>query len=222
MSEDDFLIQKKLAHNHYVVAFIGGFLGLFPIIYGAKIFGSSQTVNLMETVVGALKMDWQNVGLHLAGCVLYCLAVFLVTFLPCHTKINVKICSMVVDVGAAFLMWKMPENLPLTVYLFPTFFSMAFQWCAFSGAYGFVSSTIFSTNNLRQAVSALTEVLFNKKKEFALKAKFFGLVLLYFHIGVAVSFLLNKKFGNASFLFVLIPAIFVVVRQFSFVKKADD
>ena len=200
---------KHAAHIHYVAAFCGGFLGLFPVLNVIHLFGSAQTSNLIEIVTNLIGGDWFSVMLHVCGALLYALAVFLVTFLPVHSKINVKYVSLAVDVIAGFVMWKFPPDLPKTVYMYPTFFAMAFQWSAFSGSYGYVCSTIFSTNNLKQTVSALTEAYCNGKPEFKLKAVFFGATLIGFHLGVAASFILNRVFegNNISFIFVAVPAI---------------
>lgn len=200
--------SKNDARIHYVTSFIGGFLGIFPLLSIARLFGSAQTSNLIEVVLSALQMDWTSLLMHLFGMFLYAFAVFLVTFLPAHTKINIKFMALVVDVATAFFMWKIPADLPPVFYMYPTFFAMAFQWTAFTGAYGYVSSTIFSTNNLKQFVSATTEFLFNGKKEFKLKAAFYGAALLSFHMGVAASFVLNRIFASdVSFLFVMVPAV---------------
>ena len=210
MNSDE-LKNRREAHVHYTVAFIGGFLGTFPMVNAVHLLGSAQTSNLIDIVIGSLRGDFKSVALHLFGAFLYCLAVFLVTFLPKHTKLNVKILAMAVDSLCAFVMWRFPieKNLPLTVYLYPTFFAMAFQWCAFKGAYGFTSSTIFSSNNLCQFISSLTEVFFNGDKSFALKAKFFGGTLLGFHLGIMAGAGCWYFFGNAGFLFALVPCAVV-------------
>lgn len=198
---------KRDAHIHYIVAFCGGFLGIFPIVNVIELFGSAQTSNLIEIVHSLLGRDWIAFAHHLIGAFLYALAAFLVTFLKYRSKINIKILALFVDVAAALVMWKMPEGLPEIFYLYPTFFAMSFQWCSFSGSYGYTCSTIFSTNNLRQLTSSLTEWLCNGKPEFKLKAAFFGATMVGFHLGVAAAFILWEKLGNACFLFVVLPAI---------------
>ena len=206
--------SNREAQIHYTVAFIGGFLGIFPIVNAAHFLGSAQTSNLIDIVLGTLNGEGRSVLFHAVGAFLYALAVFLVTFLPKHTKADVKILAMIVDVSAAIAMWLFPteQNLPLTVYLYPTFFAMAFQWCAFKGAYGFTSSTIFSSNNFRQFISSLTEIFFNGDKSFSLKAKFFGFTLFCFHFGLVLSWLSWHFFGNAGFLFVIVPCMGVTLR----------
>ncbi len=205
-------LARHEAHIHYTVAFIGGFLGVFPIVNTVHLLGSAQTANLIDIVIGSMRGEWQTVALHAFGAFLYCLAIFLVTFLPKHTKLNVKILAMTVDLACAVVMWRFPidKNLPFTAYLYPTFFAMAFQWCAFKGAYGFSSSTIFSSNNLRQLISSLTEIFCNGDKSFSIKAKFFGATLFGFHFGIALGGLCWFFLGNAGFLLSVLPISLVI------------
>lgn len=206
MTDNHISIQDKHeAHIHYTVSCIGGFMGIFPILNTARFFGSAQTANLIEFVLNSFEGNGTGVILHAVGLTIYCAAIFLVAFIPKHSRLNIKLMSMIIDAATIFLMWCFPKNLPATVYLYPTFFAMAFQWCSFKGAYGFVSATIFSTNNLRMFISSLTEVFFNNDKTVSLKARFFGTVLLFFHAGVAVGWLCWSRFGNSGFLFGLAP-----------------
>lgn len=214
--------SKRDAHIHYVVAFCGGFLGIFPIVNVIELFGSAQTSNLIELVHSLLGRDWIALLHHLIGALLYGLAAFFVTFLKHHTKVNIKILSLCVDFAAALVMWKMPTGLPEIFYLYPTFFAMSFQWCSFSGSYGFTCSTIFSTNNWRQVVSSLTEWLCNGKPEFKLKAAFFGATMVGFHLGVAAAFILWERLGNACFLLVALPAIIAGILILLPVKTNDS
>lgn len=89
--------------------------------------------------------------------------------------------------------------------LYPFFFATAFQWNSFKGAKGFASSTLFSTNNLKQFTMAVTEVFLNKDKTHTVKAKFFGCTLLFFHVGVACSFAARTLIGPRSIFCALLP-----------------
>ena len=70
--------------------------------------------------------------------------------------------------------------------LYPIFFAMSVQWSSFRGAQNFYSSTIFSTNNTKQASLALAEYLCNKSHEQLKRMGFFLSTLLCFHIGAAI------------------------------------
>ena len=92
------------------------------------------------------------------------------------------------------------------VELLPIFFMMSTQWSIYHGANGYNSSTIFSTNNLRQAVLAAGEYIFSKDKKQIEKAKFFANSLLWYHLGVAFSFFACRYFNVHASLFCFIPA----------------
>jgi len=202
---DDRQRQANLeARIHYMASCIAGFFGVFPILNMTGIFGSAQTANLIESVLSVLTGDRLGLIMHGIGVLLYVSAIVLATIIPKHTKFNLKIVAMIVDTITAIVMWQYPDNLPVLMYLYPTFFAMAFHWCAFNGAYGFVSASIFSTNNLRMFVSATIERYVYGNRQFGLKAKFFGLTLLSFHIGVVINWFCWRFLGNAGFLAAII------------------
>lgn len=207
------MTSHREAHIHYIVAFVGGFLGLFPIVNAAHVFGSAQTMNGIDIVMLLLGGSISSALLHLGGAALYAAAIILVTVLQRRQAIDVRLLALAVDALTALCMWRFPvsSNLPLVLYLYPTFFSMAFQWTAFKGAYNFNSSTIFSSNNFKQFFSSLTEVYLNGDKSFSLKAHFFGLTLLAFHTGIAASYSCWHFFGNSGFLFTLLPLSFAAL-----------
>ena len=70
--------------------------------------------------------------------------------------------------------------------LYPIFFAMSIQWSSFQGARNFYSSTIFSTNNTKQASLALAEYLCTKDGKQLRRMGFFLSTLLCFHIGAAI------------------------------------
>ena len=197
--------QRQEAHIHYAAACIGGFLGVFPVLSVARLFGSAQTANMIELVISALAGNATALVLHCAGLALYCAGVLVATVLPKHIKCNLQLVAMGVDTIAAFVMWRIPHGLPDAVYLFPTYAAMSFHWCAFKGAYGFVSATVFSTNNLRMFVASLAEIVCNGDRSFVLKARFFGATLAAFHLGVAAGWGCWCMLSEAGFLCALIP-----------------
>ncbi len=199
--------SKRDAHIHYIIAFCGGFLTIFPLVTIVHSFGSSQTMNFIECIHSLLGKNWTEAALHFAGAIIYAAMIVFVTIANARKKFNVKYLALAVDVAAGFFMWKMPDNWPKTVYLYPTFVAMSFQWSSFSGSYGFAASTIFSTNNYKQMISAFTEVVCNKKREFLLKGQFYGATLIGYNLGVLCGFFLSQKLGNVCFIFVLIPAL---------------
>ncbi len=199
--------ERAKARAHYAAAAVGGFLGLYPLVSAAHILGSAQTSNLIEIVLDALLGNVQTCALHALGALIYVFSITLATILERRTKINLKLLALIFDFFSAVCMFLTPPSLPVPIYLYPTFFALPFHWCAFKGAYGFVSATIFSTNNLRMFVSAVAEITINGDRSFSTKAFFFGFTLLFYHAGIVFAFVFWKIFGSAGFLFSLIPIL---------------
>lgn len=75
---------------------------------------------------------------------------------------------------------------------------------------GYNSSTIFSTNNLRQFTTAVTQFLMKKDSAQCDKAKFYGMTLLSFHTGAALSLILYMTCGLSGVWLCLVPAFYAV------------
>jgi len=203
--------DRSQAHTHYAAAAVGGFLAVFPLLNIVGMLGSAQTTNLIHIVFDGLNKNWRGLELHLLGLLFFCLAVFLTTFLPKHSKLNLKPLALLIDAFCAILMAFFPSDAEPIFYLYPTFFALTFHWCAFKGAYGFVCAPIFSTNNFRMFISALTDLYCNGNGESKIKAVCFGATLLSFHLGVACSWTCWHFFANPGFAAGLIPILICTI-----------
>lgn len=202
--------KKYEAPIHYLMSFIGGFFGVYSILNFCDFFGNAQTANMIYLITNILGHNFGSVIIRLGGMAVYMLALALTAYLPKHSRINLPLTSVLLDGAAAFVVGFLPSGLDPVLALYPFFFATAFQWGSFKGAYGFSSSTIFSTNNLRQFTTSLTEIVFNKDLSFCIKAKFFGLTLCSYHCGVAISYILCTIYGSHSIWFVIPVAIAAV------------
>lgn len=196
------------ARIHYCMTYIGGFMGTYTIFSFAGSFGNAGTANMVSIFTNFFRGNIFTMMLKILGFLIYSLGITLAVWLPKHTIISTKMLSLKITCACAILLWLLPDTLPPTVGLYPTFFAMSFQWCCFHGAYGYGSSTIFCTNNIRQFVTGLVETYLNGNDE-KLKIKFFGLTLLAFNLGVTTMCLLFTRFnfGVKSSVLVLVPAI---------------
>lgn len=190
---------------HYLMAFTGGFFGVYAIVTFCDLFGNAQTSNLIYFVTDLLGHNYQDAFLRLGGVFLFMCATALTVYLPKHSRINLQITSIFIDMAAAVMVGLFPSDIRPVLALYPFFFATAFQWNSFKGAKGFNSSTLFSTNNLKQFTMAITEVFLNKDKTHTVKAKFFGCTLLSFHIGVGCSYIARIGLGTKSIWLALIP-----------------
>lgn len=200
-------IQKKSdLYLHSIMCLIGGFLGAYAILIRCNNLGSAQTANLLYVVLLFLGRNVKEFALRALGAILYFLAIELYVYLSYKTKINLQRYSIIVNMTGCFILCFISPDAEPIIGLFPIFFMMATQWSVFHGANGYNSSTIFSTNNLRQTALAIGEYFYNKDKKQLEKMKFFANSLLWYHIGAVISFFACRSFSVNASLFCLIPA----------------
>lgn len=195
---------------HYTLSFIGGYLGLYAIVSRADLFGNAQTANLLGVVRDLIGRDFSDMLLRVCALLIYMTAVILTVWIPEHFSTDLRFISIGIDIFAVLLLGFLPAGMSPVVALYPVFFAMPFQWCTFKAPGGYNSSTIFSTNNLRQFTTAVTQFLMKKDAAQRDKAKFYGMTLLSFHAGAALSLILYMIRGLAGVWLCLVPAFYAV------------
>ncbi|MBU5481878.1 YoaK family protein [Blautia sp. MSJ-19] len=183
---DEATLERRL---HLNMTLIGGFMVGYGVLSRHDILGSAQTGNmtaLAMDVVGHTDEQW---FFRILALVIYIVAVS-TTVIVSHkiSKMNLKRLSILIDGAVLLIIGFYPAEMNPFVALFPIFFATAFQWCSFKGADGFVSSSIFCTNNLRQCVTGFTEYICSRDKQALHRGIYFGKVLISFYGGVAFSF----------------------------------
>lgn len=210
--------DKIEATVHYAASFIGGYFGIYALMVRSDNFGSSQTSNLIYIISGILGHNLTETFIRIGAALLYMFAIVLSVLTFKFTKFNLKFISMFINLIAVCILAFLPQDMDPILGLYPIFFAMAFQWNSFNGSKGYVSSTIFSTNNFRQFTIGLTEVLMGNKNNIE-RFKFFGLTLLCYHLGVIFSFMFWYRFSIQGIWFCIIPIIvetLLVLREVSF------
>lgn len=206
--------EKRERWIHLNMALIGGFMGGYAILNHCDLFGSAQTANMISIALNTAGKADSNWLVRIIGMFVYASGLMSTVFIPFKIKkINMKLFSAIVDAAALILIGFFPADLNHFLALYPLFFATSVQWCAFKGADGFVSSSIFSTNNLRQCVTSFAEYFCTRDAEALHKGKFFGKVLIFYHIGVMASFFLSRTFGLKASWAALVPvgtALFLV------------
>lgn len=193
---------------HLNMAMIGGFLGGYAILNYHDLFGSAQTSNMIALALDAAGRSDGQWPFRILALVVY-ITGFVVTVILSHkiSDLNLKRISIILDGIVLLVVSFYPEDINSFVALYPMFFATAFQWCSFRGADGFVSSTIFSTNNLRQCTTGFAEYMCSRDKEALRRGVFFGRVLLFYHIGVMGAFLSCMKFDLKGSWIGLLPVL---------------
>lgn len=190
-------------YRHLAFACVGGFFGAYAVLCRCGTLANAQTMNLLELVLDALFGRGINVLLHLGALAVYICGTMLTVLLPHWFGQDVRRLSPIITGVMAVILFFLPEDMPVLISLYPIFFAMSFQWSAFTGADGFYSATIFSTNNTKQTSLALAEYLCDGKSEHLRKARLYACTLLCFHIGAVIAFFAVRFWGIPSVLAVL-------------------
>lgn len=196
---------------HHSMAITGGYLGVYALLCRNDFFGNALTSNLIYIVTSILGTDFLDVLIRVIAVFLYAAGIASTNILSKKYHKNLHPISLVIDFIAVLILGCLPEDMNAIIGLYPIFFAMAFQWNAFPGAYGFSASPIFSTNNTRQVVNALSEYYITHEKKLLKKAWFFGGTLVCFHIGVAFSWITHHFIGIRSVWLCVVPLLISAV-----------
>jgi uncharacterized membrane protein YoaK (UPF0700 family) len=173
---------------------VGGFLGGYAVLTRAGIFGSAQTMNMVEIVCTLLGKDYLHFFLRILCLILYVTGILAGLVLMRKTKVNTQRYAILVDMVGMIILCLIPSDVDAVVGIMPIFFMMATQWTIFHGNGKYNSSTIFSTNNLKQMTLALGDYMMEKDAAHLEKAKYFGNSILWYHIGVVIAFFACRAF----------------------------
>lgn len=198
--------NKKLRQCiHYNMSLCGGFFGGYAIISRFEVFGNAQTTNLMYLTMSILGRDVKEVMIRIIAMFLYMLGIMCTVLIPKYTKWSLYVSSILVDAGAVIILGMLPQSMHSVVAIYPIFFAMAFQWNVFADLCGYGSSTIFSTNNMRQMSISLIKYLIDRQDADLERGKFYAGVLLFFNTGVAIAYVAWKAMGFKEIYICFIP-----------------
>ena len=198
-------IVKKQMTLHHTVSVIGGFMAGYTIINHSDILANAQTGNLIKLVLSAFRGDLMSIGYIVLLFFTYAAACVFYTVFRRHTPLSMKIVSLIITALAitATGILSLTGNSYLSVV--PIAFAMPVQWNAYKKAGGNSSATIFSSNNVRQAVMLTTTYIMDKDKKAFRNARFYWATLLCFHTGVAAACLLSIVFVAQTVWFCFVP-----------------
>lgn len=191
----------------YSMCVTGGFMAAYAVLNHADFLASAQTANLIHLTLCITGKNFPELCLRFIAALIYMAGIAVTVIIPRYTHANMKILCVSVEMAMVALLFFFTENMNTVVSLYPVFFMMSMQWNSFPGADGFVSSSIFSTNNLRQFTMSYIEYRCDKDRGHLKKTKFFGGVLLSFHAGVAFSYFTYLEFAMKGVIFCLVPLL---------------
>lgn len=190
---------------HHAVSTIGGFLGGYAIFNHCDIFGNAQTANLIHLVCKIFSADFAGLIFLVLALLSYVAGNVFCVIAEKFIRYDIRLISLALTSCAVVVIGAFPNVSNHYIAVLPILFVMPIQWNAYRTAGGYVSATIFSTNNIRMAVMSLTRYIIDRDKKQALQARFYWITLLSFHTGVAFSCVASVFLGTMSVWFCFVP-----------------
>ena len=175
-------------YRHLSFAAVGGFFAAYAILLRMGIMANAQTLNLLELLLSSLRCHWPEMLMHLGALAMYVLGTMSTVSLPHLFGCNMRRVCPIIDALCALLLAVLPAEMPVIPSLYPIFFAMSVQWSSFTGAQDHISSTIFSTNNTKQASLALARHLCTREQGQIRRMWFYVSTILCFHAGATVAY----------------------------------
>ena len=201
-------------YRHLSFAAVGGFFAAYAILLRMGIMANAQTLNLLELLLSSLRCHWLEVLMHLGALAMYVLGTMSTVILPHLFGWDMRRVCPIIDALCAVLLAFLPAEMPVIPSLYPIFFAMSVQWSSFTGAQDHISSTIFSTNNTKQASLSLARHLCTREQGQIRRMWFYVSTILCFHAGATVAYfsvLLLEVKGSLCVLSLIGWAYYMVV-----------
>ncbi len=190
---------------HYMMSFVGGFLGIYAMLLRGGHFGSAQTANLIYLTIGWMKGSWEEIFFRLLSLLIFTGSMVAAFLLPHYLRADMRKFCIGLEAVCVVITGFLPEEMNPLAALYPIFAATAFQWGVFGGAKGRASATIFSTNNLKQMALSWAEYIRTRQKSHREDAVFYAATLGCFHLGVLAGFVALHCWAIPSIWLCLIP-----------------
>ncbi len=202
---------KRQQMLHFAVSSIGGFMGGYAILNHCGIFANAQTCNLIQMICKIFSADFTGLIFLSAALVIYVAGIVFCTIADKFIKADLRAISIAISFIAVILVGVIPDVTNDYTALLPIFFAMPVQWYAYRITGEYICSSIFSTNNLCQAVISLTKYIIDRDKKQLDRSKFYWSALLSFYLGAALSCAAGVFMGLASIWVCMIPVFLSLI-----------
>lgn len=190
---------------HHSMALVGGICAVYAILIRGGNFGAAQTSNLIALVLDFALQDIPSFFLRVLILLTYASSLIIAYLISMRYPHHKKYICLFIESICCILAGLIPGSFNPLLALCPIFVLSAFQWQIFTEPKNYNSSTLFSTNNLKQMLLSWTNYKMNGDLEQKKKAFFFIRTLLSFHTGILVGFFIVSSFGSKGIWFALFP-----------------
>lgn len=171
-------------------------MGTFAVCGFGGNFASAQTGNIMSLTKDLVGGDLVQAGIRLGALALFSLSIAAAYLINRMVKPDMERLCLIVDAGGLLLCLLLPKELPDLVRLYPIFIASSFQWGTFSGTDGYNSSTIFTTNNLKQCVLSWTQYFLDHEEAMRRRAWFYTITVGAFITGAFMGCMAVLRMGD--------------------------
>lgn len=190
---------------HLNMTFVGGIVGIYAITVRGGNFGGAQTSNLIELVVDFVSKDLYESFVRILVLLVYAVSLVAAYLISVRFPFYKKYICLIVEIVCGLFAGLIPAEVTPLLALCPIFALSAFQWQIFTEVKHYNSSTLFSTNNLKQMLLSWTNYRMHGDCEQKKKAFFFMRTLLTFHIGILAGFFAVKLWNEKGIWFSILP-----------------
>ena len=211
-------ISQKYRHELSVylpMSFVGGFLEIYTYINMSGLFANAQTSNLVMLFNGLWSKNWSSALYCIVPIILYIAGISVTETIP--EKLNdstirwPKLCVLIEIICMSAVAFS-PASLPGKVAALPVFFLTAMQYNTFRSMQGQGVSTVFCTNNLRQAVIHYWHYKKSIDKNQIVYMSVYIFVIAVFALGVTAGFFLSHHLGVKAILVCDIVMLYVFLK----------
>lgn len=194
------ILKKRRDHFlHMLMAFVGGTTAGYALLVRGE-FAQAQTANLAKLF---LNLTAGSVHQEALECLVAAI-VFAAGLTAAHLikrwqpKERCEIVCILVEAVFIFLEGLVPDGTPVMPACWLIFTLTAYQWGTFAGVEGYNCSTIFSSNNFKQALFGWLDYAMDKDRAKLHRAAFYSLTLVMFYSAVSVQGLFAGFFGTRT------------------------
>ncbi len=202
---------------HWLMSLVGGFLGSYAILLRDGNFGSAQTTNLIYLIFDMMRGDVIETILRMGAVVIYIATLLIATLVPIYFKSDFRRLCISIEIIGVVLVGFIPLEVNPLLAVYPIFAITALQWGTYSGASGYSSSTIFSTNNLKQTVISGAEYIRAGKDEEKKRFHFYAVTLFSYYLGAVLGFIAVVYKSSEGIWFCVLPLLLALI----VVKKSE-
>ena len=157
--------EQKQHILHFAVSSLGGFMGGYAIYNHCDVFGNAQTANMIHLVSKIFTGDFEGVVFIVIALLTYILGNVFFVISDRFIKLETKTVSLIASAVALLIIGTFPNISNNYLAILPILFVTPVLWNSFRTAGSYVTSPIFSTNNLRVATVSTFTGIIDKDKD---------------------------------------------------------